>query len=529
MILVRNHQQQLSGNNSFFKLKIMFKKVIFVFVAFLSFVVNGQNFTKHTVVKGETVTQIALKYNCTPSEIFYLNPDAQNGIQPDAVLIIPNSKSQATSNSNSSHLVALKETLYSISKLYSVSIEELQNANPTLLTEGLKAGQNLVIPKKTFAISNAVSVSKPQDYKPLKPLTKFNSGAAKELVLLLPFNVSKIENDSLNTVSSRLNKDKFLNMTLDFYSGVLMAIDSAKTVGLKINIKIYDSVETKNTSVVPSLIQQNKFENTAAIIGPFYQNNVDNLSQLLGDKSIPILSPLSKERGKSGANIYQSMPSNEDCKAAMINYINNNGNLIALIDNKKAVLKDYLKSNNYKNSIVGLNSAGSVVKDSLRKLLVRNKMNYIILDSQKTGFILAATNAMMSLMNDYKLQMVILEPNPTLDFHEIDLNRLVKLKMMYPSIVRENLSPEAEIFRNKYKKINKIFPNQFAIRGFDLAFDTMMRLSQVEDFKTVLENYATEQIENKFNYSKNSLDIYCNKGIYILNYESDLTIKQASE
>jgi len=62
-----------------------------------------------------------------------------------------------------------------------------------------------------------------------------------------------------------------------------------------------------------------------------------------------------------------------------------------------------------------------------------------------------------------------------------------------------------------------------------LAFDTMMRLSQVEDFKTVLENYATEQIENKFNYSKNPLDIYSNKGIYILNYESDLTIKQATE
>jgi hypothetical protein len=123
--------------------------------------------------------------------------------------------------------------------------------------------------------------------------------------------------------------------------------------------------------------------------------------------------------------------------------------------------------------------------------------------------------------------MVILEPNPTLDFYEIDLNRLLKLKMTYPSIVRENLSPEADIFRNKYKKINKIFPNQFAIRGFDLAFDTMMRLSQEEDFKIVSENYATEQIENKFSYTKNSLESYSNNGIYIVYYDTDLTIKQA--
>jgi hypothetical protein len=398
------------------------------------------------------------------------------------------------------------------------------------LNEGLKVGQNLVIPIKPIAKLVVASANRPLINKSLLSLTKSASTTPKELVFLLPFNISKIENDSLNTVASKLKKDKFLNMTLDFYSGVLMAIDSAKTVGLNINIKIYDSEETKNTSSIPSLIQQNKFENTSAIIGPFYQYNVDNLAQLLGNKSIPIISPLSKEKGKLASNCYQTMPTNEDCKAAMINYINkNNGNLVALIDSKKATLKDYLKNNNSKNKIVGLNPNGLVVKDSLRKLLVRNKMNYIILESQKTGFILAATNAMISLMTDYQLQMVILEPNPTLNFYEIDLKRLVKLKMMYPSIVRENGSPEADIFRNKYKKINKIFPNQFAIRGFDLAFDTMMRLSQEVDFKTVSENYVTEQIENKFNYSKNSLNTYSNNGIYILNYDYDLTIKQATE
>jgi LysM repeat protein len=506
----------------------MCKKAILVFLTLFSFALNAQNYRKHKVVQGETITQIAQKYNCTTSEIFSLNPDAQNGIQPDAVIIIPNAKT-ALATADNSHLVAPKETLYSISKLYSVSIEELQNANPTLLSEGLKAGQNLVIPNKSSAILNVASTNKPLFDKPLSTLNKSISSSKKKLVFLLPFNISKIENDSINTLPSKLKKDKFLNMTLDFYSGVLMAIDSAKTIGLNIDIKIYDSEETKNTSSIPSLIQQGKFDNASAIVGPFYQFNIDVLAQSLGTKSIPILSPLSKETGKS-SNIYQSMPTNEDCKVAMINYIiKNNGNLVALIDSKKAALKDYLKSNNYKNKIVGLNPNGLVIKDSLRKLLVRNKMNYIILDSQKTGFILAATNAMISLMTDYQLQMVILEPNPTLDFYEIDLNRLVKLKMMYPSIVRENLSPEAEIFRNKYKKINKIFPNQFAIRGFDLAFDTMMRLSQVDDFKTVSDNFATEQIENKFNYNQNSQNTYSNNGVYILNFESDLTLKQTSE
>ena len=109
-------------------------------------------------------------------------------------------------------------------------------------------------------------------------------------------------------------------------------------------------------------------------------------------------------------------------------------------------------------------------------------MNYVILDSQKTNVILATTNAMLTLMPEYRVQLVILEANPTLDFDEIDMSRLTKLKMLYPSIVRENLSPEADIFRNDFKKANKVFPNQFAIRGFDLTFETLLLLSQDKNF-----------------------------------------------
>ena len=231
----------------------MYKKVILVFVALFSFALNAQNYRKHKVVQGETITQIAQKYNCTPSEIFNLNPDAQNGIRPDAVIIIPNSKTSLTLTNSNSHLVSAKETLYSISKLYSVSIEELQNANPTLETEGLKMGQNLVIPIKSVVKPNVAAANKQLTDKSLKALTKSTS-IQKELVFLLPFNISKIENDTINSIPSKLKKDKFLNMTLDFYSGVLMAIDSAKVLGLPVNLKVYDVESTKYSSNVASII-----------------------------------------------------------------------------------------------------------------------------------------------------------------------------------------------------------------------------------------------------------------------------------
>jgi hypothetical protein len=94
-------------------------------------------------------------------------------------------------------------------------------------------------------------------------------------------------------------------------------------------------------------------------------------------------------------------------------------------------------------------------------------------------------------------------------------------------LVRENDTPEAKLFSAAFKKDNKVFPNQFATRGFDLTFDTMLRLSQDKNFEETIENSATEQIENKFDYIKNSSGGYSNKGIYILNYDADLTVKQA--
>ena len=69
----------------------MFKRVIYIFVFLISVSIFGQNYTKHTVVKGETIPSIAQKYKVTPYDIYKLNPDSQNGIQPNSVLLIPNS------------------------------------------------------------------------------------------------------------------------------------------------------------------------------------------------------------------------------------------------------------------------------------------------------------------------------------------------------------------------------------------------------------------------------------------------------
>ena len=76
----------------------------------------AQTATKsHVVAKGETITQIAKKYNTTNNVLFILNPDAVEGVSEDQILQIPMS-------SDLQHEVQAKETIYGISKKYNLEI-----------------------------------------------------------------------------------------------------------------------------------------------------------------------------------------------------------------------------------------------------------------------------------------------------------------------------------------------------------------------------------------------------------------------
>ena len=315
---------------------------------------------------------------------------------------------------------------------------------------------------------------------------------------------------------------------MDFYSGALMAIDSAKVLGITMDVKIYDSQETKNSSNAVSIVQQNNLQTSDAIIGPFYQTNVEKLAEFLENSKTPVISPLSKDVGKNYSNLYQSMPSNEMLRTSMFDYMNSkNGNIVAVIDPKKGSVKQYIETFQKNVKIVGLEENSKVVSDSIKVLLVKDKINYVVLATERTGMILATTNVMLNLQKEYQIQLVILETNDTFDFEEIALTRLTKLKLTYPSLTKPNETIEANQFDAKYKVLNKILPSQYAIRGFDITFDTLLRLSQEKSFEETVQTTASQQIENKFDYVPNTTAGYANQGVYILYYDTDLTIKEA--
>ncbi|WP_163399205.1 PBP1 and LysM peptidoglycan-binding domain-containing protein [Flavobacterium fluviatile] len=531
---------------------------------------GSEKYVYHDVQPKETKFGIAKQYNLTVEELEKRNPEIVSNLpvgyrltikgtapktETTASASVPNTvKPAETSRKLTTYMeyqVKPKETFYSLGRTFHLTQEELTELNPSL-SEGVKEGMVLKVPTGYLAPVPIIAKEPGQTEKQVENkdgiqiLEKVKSETVsadpevvelnkkrghnerKKLVLLLPFNIAKIQNDTVG-FANRVKTDKFLNMTLDFYSGAMMAIDSAKTLKLPIDISIYDSQETKNTSNIPSLITQNKLQDADAIIGPFYQTNAETTANTLRLHNVPVISPLSKDAANPIDNLYQSIPTPDIVRNTVFDYMRSkNGNIVAVVDKKKESVINYIKQNQKGVAFASLTENGSLDVASLKSLLMPNRMNYVVMETASTAMIKYTIKALIDAQKTCQIQLVILEPNSTLDTDEIYFENLVKLKLMYPSVSRESDESRVLIFEKEYKLKNKIDPNTYATRGFDVTFDTMMRLVQGKTYQETADLMTTEQVDNKFQYYKKEDGGHANKGVYILYYDSDLTLKVAN-
>lgn len=173
-------------------------KLVVTLFLFNSIVLFSQEKTKkHTIVKGETVSSIAEKYEVKPSEIYKLNPKAKNLLKLNSVLLIPttaikntNSKTKiVTNHSEKEHEVLAKETLYGIAKEYGITLKELNQANPTLETSGLKIGQKITIPdnaKSNTDIAIVPRYKKESQKTPVETVSPARESAEVAIIEVLP-------------------------------------------------------------------------------------------------------------------------------------------------------------------------------------------------------------------------------------------------------------------------------------------------------------------------------------------------------
>lgn len=484
----------------------------------------------YTIQAEETKYSVSKKFGVSITELEELNPHIKNAFEigmqirfnkntefPKAAVV----ETPKVSTKTMFYTVQQGETLYSISRKFGISVDEITKKNPAVAS-GLTVGMELLLPEKKEIDSTIQSDSANGLKKKLNLLTKVNKSKQRNLVLLMPFNINRIEKDSAKTKMEYLKTDKFLNITLDFYAGALKAIDSAKVLGLPIHAKVYDAETSKYSSNVASIIKNNNFSNVDVVIGPFTNSFVETAGQLL-DKNTAVISPLSNDTGKGGSNVFYSMPNENIQKQQLLLYLKSKSDAIYSIHSSaKTSLSSYFASNYPEVKQSSFNDKGLFDYAVFKTTLQKGKKNFVILDSDKIVQVISVVNNLIRLKKEFDIQLVVVERNDALDFEEIPSKNLAALQMLYPSAIRENESKEASNFAKAFRKDNKVQPNQFAARGFDVTFDAILRMCQEEGFMKSAENEASEQMESQFSYTNNN-----NYGVYIMYYDTDLTIKQA--
>jgi len=144
------------------------KKLLYILILFIGFVSFSQN-NKHTTYRvsaHETISSIARKLGITPYDLLKLNPDANDGINIDEVLIVPNKNYSGkiigtTQTSNAIikqkdsvvdgylyHTVKSQETLYSLSRKFDISKRKVRRINKLSKKGNISVGQVLKFPTK---------------------------------------------------------------------------------------------------------------------------------------------------------------------------------------------------------------------------------------------------------------------------------------------------------------------------------------------------------------------------------------------
>lgn len=506
-----------------------------------SSIANQSNNISNTyeVKAKETVYAIAVQNGITVSELYELNPGLESsGLKEGQILKLPTKQNTVQKSSSSQQKatelqgfftieVEPKQTLYNIQRTYGVTAQQLMLWNPEL-QNGLKEGMVLKIEKSNNNASLHANQSAPVAQNPSKvdyKFDQFSNNSSKEMVILMPFNLKQNDPNS-STIHSKISNDVFLNMILDFYAGVQLALDEIQNKNFPLTIHIVDSEESNRAMNIEQLKNKFDFNQTDVIIGPFFQKNVDALSKAFEGTSTVIVSPLSTEKGQPFPNQVHTMPSEDLLKSELIAYLESKNEHVLWIQNPKDKNKNQQYIQRLSNTArIETNTKGNITKSLLTPHLNKQKTNYVILDTSDLTTTIETVYALRDLRKQYDIQLVVLERGANLDSTDVSINDLAELRMIFPSVTNEANSSKREVFYQNFRRKFRKNPTKFSVRGYDVVMDMVNRMHAGIDGN--IFEYGSQQIENKFTYINEAGGIY-NSGVYILQYNPDLTITEAN-
>lgn len=501
----------------------------------------------HTIQAGETLYRLSVKYNVTTQAICEANPGlSTENFRSGQVIIIPvqsdskpqkeTPKTEEQVNTNvkmndwkDMHKVERKETIFSISREYGITEEELIAANPELKKGKLKKGTFLFIPygkndKKqesesqptTKELTNEEVFSQNEELK--KDIKTIKAA------VMLPF-----------MAGTSTNMDEQVRM-VEYYEGFLMAVDSLKKQGVSIDLYTYDTKGREAT--LNNILSKKEMKNMDIIFGPAKAQDIDVLATFADKNNIRLVVPFAPKVDEVFKNphIYQiNTPQSylysevyehftrkfSDSNVIFLNASNGDREKDEFIKGMKTELRN--NGISYRDFTVTDNFYEiTTVMDTLRNNIfipTSGKSTALVkILPQLTQIRRERPNYMMNLFGYPEWQTYT---NDYLaSFYEIDT-------YFYSSFYTNNLFPAAVHFTNSYRRwyskdMANIYP-KYGMLGYDTGYFFLKGLSKYGNkMEENLNSIQVTPIQTGFKFERvNNWGGFINRKVFFVHFSKD--------
>ena len=468
----------------------------------------------HKVMPGETLWSIAKIYGIRLPTIKAYNKLSTNELSESQLLLIPNIQSD-TSNMVQPlfkhvdhpmlkkcdtliiHKVKKKETLYSISKKYTVGLDQIIKNNPILNEFGLKKDQELKI---ILRIKDCIedSVENQNDSLDLF-LGSIYDQKTLRISLVLPFFTNKSDSIIVNCPeNTNCTIDKISENSFQIYNGVKIALRDLKELGYNLELNVFDS--KYNTNTIKEIFQDTLFKSSNLIIGPLYSKNIKMMRVFSKNSHIPMISPynIPSQALFNYPDLFKIQPSRSTQSKEMAIYIKNSKDdynilLLSDVEDNKSKVYGNIFSDAFNDTIY-------LIKDSLKKLdsilptllkrgddwshlldkLSKKKSNLIIIISNQVPFITYAFNKIIEFSNSqehYKSDFEIFGFEDIYRIKTIDVIYKNKFNLHFVSKgIPDFKSNRIAEFKDKYRDFLFAEPTKYSYLGYDIVKSIFMKI-----------------------------------------------------
>ena len=563
-------------------------------------VIRGKSYYLHTVQPGQTLYSICKAYGANIDEVKSLNDKKDNALSLYEVLKVPYTDPFVQQDDKFYYHKVLKgETFYSIARLYKIKPKRLLKFNEGYAqNQPLAVGAVVKLPLAEIDLSVLgeeeieASVGKKQEIRPERPVRNESVKKVEEasvtdiLQNALMQKNEKTEQDpekETTTVIGATDKmeipdyisevvmpvDPFVKVALllpfsakdypvfvdtlvekmpvqisarseqfiSFYEGVLLAVDSLKNQGYKVNLKVFDT--ERSAEKMYTMVDEIDRFHPDLIIGPVYGSVYKALMDDLTNKNIPVIYPLSSRSEEFGVypDFIQVNPSMKALTVAMSDWLREEAeeaNLVCLNLTGNEVshsdLEDIRLFKEYMHRIGSMNfydwNTSAVPLDGLRLQLLPDRENIIILPTTKEAEVSKILPVLSALTDGYRITVVGFPEWQA--FTSVDHETYFKLntKIFTYSYV-DNTTEPAKRFALKYRKYFYTEPNNLAYKAFDMSLYFIELAAKYRD-RTLdaLEFYPRNGDFSRFYFQKMEGQAGKeNQGFYIVNFGSDYRLK----